>query len=95
MPTPETLADELTCGECGRRKLYVMYSPWRFTGSWAWLLTRWSPYGDGAYYPGLAAKIHGGWVTAFVSATPLVASRRDRRYRRRVANRAAARKRRK
>jgi hypothetical protein len=47
------------------RKLYVLYSPRRFTGSWAWLLTRWSPYGDGAYYAGLAAKIHDGWVTAF------------------------------
>jgi hypothetical protein len=47
------------------RRLYVLYSPRRFTGSWAWLLTRWSPYGDGAYYPGLAAKIHRGWVTAF------------------------------
>jgi hypothetical protein len=46
------------------RKLYVTYSPRRFTGSWAWLLTRWSPYGDGAYYPGLAAKIQRGWVTA-------------------------------
>ena len=47
------------------RRLHVLYSTRRFTGSWAWLLTRWSPYGDGAYYPGLAAKIHGGWVTAF------------------------------
>jgi hypothetical protein len=47
------------------RKLYVLYSPRRFSGSWAWLLTRWSPYGDGAYYAGLAGKIHDGWVTAF------------------------------
>jgi hypothetical protein len=47
------------------RRLRVLYSPRRFTGSWAWLLTRWSPYGHGAYYPGLAAKMHGGWVTAF------------------------------
>lgn len=47
------------------RKLHMVYSPRRFTGSWAWLLTRYSPYGDGAYYPGLAAKIHRGWVTAF------------------------------
>jgi hypothetical protein len=47
------------------RKLYVLYSPRRFSGSWAWLLTRWSPYGDGVYYAGLAGKIHDGWVTAF------------------------------
>lgn len=47
------------------RKLYALYAPRRFTGSWAWLLTRWSPYGDGAYYPGLGAKINRGWVTAF------------------------------
>jgi hypothetical protein len=47
------------------RKLYVLYSPRRFSGSWAWLLTRWSPYGDGAYYAGLAGKIHDGRVTAF------------------------------
>jgi hypothetical protein len=47
------------------RKLYVLYSPRRFTGAWAWLLTRWSPFGDGAYYAGLAAKIRDGWVTAF------------------------------
>ena len=46
------------------RKLFVLYPPRRFSGSWAWLLTRWSPYGDGAYYPGLAAKIQRGWVTA-------------------------------
>jgi hypothetical protein len=47
------------------RKLYVLYSPRPFTGSWAWLLTRYSRIGLGAYYPGLAAKIHDGWVTAF------------------------------
>jgi hypothetical protein len=47
------------------RKLYVLYSPRRFTGSWAWLLTRYSRIGLGAYYPGLAAKIDDGWVTAF------------------------------
>jgi hypothetical protein len=51
-----------------------MYSPRRFTGSLGMALGRWSPYGDGAYYPGLAAKIHGGWVTAFVSVTPLAAT---------------------
>jgi hypothetical protein len=45
------------------RKLHVLYSPRRFTGSWAWLLSRYyRPY-DGRY-PGLAAKIHRGWVTA-------------------------------
>jgi hypothetical protein len=47
------------------RKLHALYAPRRFTGSWAWLLRRWSPYGEGAYYPGLAAKIMDGWVTAF------------------------------
>lgn len=47
------------------RRLYVLYRPRRFTSSWAWLLTRYSRLGDGAYYPGLAAKIHDGWVTAF------------------------------
>jgi hypothetical protein len=46
------------------RKLHVLYSPRRFTGSWAWLLSRYYlPYH--ARYPGLAAKIHHGWVTAF------------------------------
>jgi hypothetical protein len=38
--------------------------PRHFTGSWAWLLTRNYPAYDSAY-PGLAAKIHRGWVTAF------------------------------
>ena len=46
------------------RKLYVMYAPRRFTGSWAWLLTRTYPAYDSSY-PGLTAKIHRGWVTAF------------------------------
>jgi hypothetical protein len=46
------------------RKLHVLYSPHRFTGSWAWLLSRhYLPYHGP--YPGLAAKIHHGWVTAF------------------------------
>jgi hypothetical protein len=47
------------------RRLYVLYSPRRFTGFWAWLVMRYSRIGDGGYYPGLAAKIHQGWVTAF------------------------------
>lgn len=47
------------------RKLHTLYSPRRFTGSWARLLTRYSQFGDGGYYPDLAAKIHRGWVTAF------------------------------
>ena len=47
------------------RRLHVLYSPRRFTGSWAWLVTRYSRIGVGAYYPGLAAKVHRGWVTAF------------------------------
>lgn len=47
------------------RRLYVLYNPRRFTGSWAWLLTRRSPYGDHSFYPGLSAKIQRGWVTAF------------------------------
>jgi hypothetical protein len=42
----------------------VLYSPRRFSGSWAWLLTRWYAAYD-APYPGLAAKIHRGRVTAF------------------------------
>lgn len=46
------------------RKLHVLYSPRRFTGSWAWLLTRTYPAYDSSY-PGLTAKIHRGWVTAF------------------------------
>jgi hypothetical protein len=46
------------------RKLHIMYSPRRFTGSWAWLLARRYPAYNSAY-PGLAAKIHHGWVTAF------------------------------
>ena len=45
------------------RKLHVLYSPRRFTGSWAWLLSREYPAYNSAY-PGLAAKIHNGWVTA-------------------------------
>jgi hypothetical protein len=47
------------------RKLHVLYSPRRFTGSWAWLLTRYSRIGAGGFYPGLSGKIHQGWVTAF------------------------------
>lgn len=46
------------------RKLYALYSPRRFTGSWAWLLTRYSVPTD-EDYPGLLAKIHRGRVTAF------------------------------
>lgn len=46
------------------RRLHVLYSPRRFTGSWAWLLTRTCPAYDSSY-PGLTAKIHRGWVTAF------------------------------
>jgi hypothetical protein len=46
------------------RKLDVLYSPLRFTGSWAWLLSREYPAYNSAY-PGLAAKIYNGWVTAF------------------------------
>jgi hypothetical protein len=46
------------------RRLHVLYSPRRFTGSWAWLLTRTYPAYDSSY-PGLTAKIHRGWVTAF------------------------------
>lgn len=46
------------------RKLHVLYSPRRFTGSWAWLLSREYPAYDSAY-PALTAKIHRGWVTAF------------------------------
>lgn len=45
--------------------LHVRYSPRRFTGSWAWLVTRYSRIGVSTYYPGLAAKVHRGWVTAF------------------------------
>ena len=37
------------------RRLHVLYSPRRFTGSWAWLVTRYSRIGVGGYYPGLAA----------------------------------------
>jgi hypothetical protein len=47
------------------RRLYALYSPRRFSGTWAWLLTRYLPYADGFRYPGLSAKIHRGWVTAF------------------------------
>jgi hypothetical protein len=47
------------------RRLHVLYSPRRFIGSWAWLVTRYAPYGDGYHYPVLSAKIHNGWVTAF------------------------------
>jgi hypothetical protein len=47
------------------RKLYALYAPRRFTGAWAWLVTRHLPYGGGSYYPGLSAKIHRGWVVAF------------------------------
>ena len=46
------------------RRLHVLYSPRRFTGSWAWLLTRTYPAYNSSY-PGLTAKIHRGWVTAF------------------------------
>jgi hypothetical protein len=46
------------------RKLHVMYAPRRFTGSWAWLLTRTYPAYNSSY-PGLTAKVHRGWVTAF------------------------------
>jgi hypothetical protein len=46
-------------------KLYGLYTPRRFTGPWAWLVTRYLPYGGGSYYPGLSAKIQRGWVVAF------------------------------
>lgn len=47
------------------RRLHVLYSPRRFSGSWAWLVTRYLPYAGGFHYPGLSAKVHHGWVTAF------------------------------
>jgi hypothetical protein len=47
------------------RKLYATYTPRRFTGAWAWLVTRYLPYAGGFHYPGLAAKIQRGWVVAF------------------------------
>jgi hypothetical protein len=54
----------LRIGEPSRR-LYVLYSPRRFTGPWAWLLTRYTPIGVNGHYPGLEAKLHNGWVVAF------------------------------
>lgn len=47
------------------RRLRALYGPRRFTGPWAWLVTRTSPFGDRLRYAGLAAKIHRGEVTAF------------------------------
>jgi hypothetical protein len=47
------------------RKLYSIYAPRRFTGPWAWLITRHLPYAGGFNYPGLSAKIQRGWVVAF------------------------------
>jgi hypothetical protein len=46
-------------------RLYAFYSPRRFTGLWAWLLTPYFPYACGFRYPGVSAEIHRGWVTAF------------------------------
>lgn len=46
-------------------KLYALYRPRRFRGAWAWLITRYVPWGGSFGYPGLSAKIHRGWVTAF------------------------------
>jgi hypothetical protein len=37
-------------------------------------LTRWSPYGDGAYYAGLAAKIDDGELSRFGCSTPRAAT---------------------
>jgi hypothetical protein len=54
----------LRIGDSARR-LRSLYGRPRFTGQWAWLLTRYSPYGGGAYYPGLEAKLLRDRVTAF------------------------------
>jgi hypothetical protein len=54
----------LRIGEPSHR-LYALYSPRRFTGPWAWLVSRYTPIGIGGYYPGLEAKRLDGWVVAF------------------------------
>jgi hypothetical protein len=54
----------LRIGEPSRR-LHALYSPRRFTGQWAWLLTRYTPIGVNGHYPGLEAKLLDGWVVAF------------------------------
>jgi hypothetical protein len=54
----------LQLGEPSRR-LYALYSPRRFRGQWAWLLSRYTPIGVGGHYPAFEAKILDGWVVAF------------------------------
>jgi hypothetical protein len=54
----------LRIGEPSRR-LYALCAPRRFTGQWAWLLTRYTPIGANGHYPGLEAKLLNGWVAAF------------------------------
>jgi hypothetical protein len=59
-----TTGKRLRIGEPARR-LRALYGKRRRSGSWIWLLTRRSPVGAGETYPGLAAKVHRGRVTAF------------------------------
>lgn len=47
------------------RRVSALYGPRRVSGSWAWLLTRRSPYGAGSVYAALSARIQSGRVTAF------------------------------
>ena len=47
------------------RRVSALYGPRRVSGSWAWLLTRRSPFGTGGTYAALSARIHSGRVTAF------------------------------
>lgn len=54
----------LRIGEPSRR-LYALYAPRRFTGPWAWLVTRYTRIGVNGHYAGLEGKILNGWVVAF------------------------------
>lgn len=47
------------------RRLWFLYSPRRFTGSWAWLLARYTRLGENGYYAAVEGKVLRGRVTAF------------------------------
>jgi len=51
-------------------RLRALYRQAKSRSAWWWLVTRRTPFGDGGSYPGLAAKVQGGRVTALRVAYP-------------------------
>ena len=52
------------------RRLRTLYRGERRHGAWWWLVVRRSPFGAGGTYPGLAAKVVRGRVSAFAVSYP-------------------------